>query len=199
MTAADRPGRLKRLLTAVFFYGLAAIFLAGCAAEEHNPLAVEKLNGEPPKQEFFSIQLDCTGILNGEFFPGGMVSQLPYMHPVNFVGNWSMRYMPASGWYMATTAEAGARIDIVATMSRVVFDFWDYEMYDNPGRVKFSIDDRDLGAFDLARPGPDGLKFLNYQVATQKNSVATVSMVLESGRVTVTGFLINILDPRFPY
>ncbi|MDD3147767.1 MAG: hypothetical protein PHD82_10720 [Candidatus Riflebacteria bacterium] len=199
MTIRRQTVLVWRWFQIVLFYVLAAVFLSGCAAESPNPLAVENLNGAPPKQEGYSIQLDCSGILNGAFFPGGNIPSSPYAHPVNFSGKWSMKHMDRSQWYMATCAEAGARIDVVATMSRVVFDFWDYEFYANPGKVTFLIDDRKLGTFDLARPGADGLKFLNYQIATQKNTVATVSMILESGRVTVTGFLINTFDKNFPY
>ena len=199
MTIRRQTDLVWRWLRAVLFYFVAAVVLGGCAAESPNPLAVERLNGTPPKQEGYSIQLDCSGILNGAFFPGGNAVTRPYMHPINFTGKWSMKHMERSQWYMATTAEKGARIDVVATMTRVVFDFWDYEFYDNPGKVSFQIDGKPLGTFDLARPGPDGLKFLNYQIATQKNTVATVTMILESGRVTMTGFLINTFDPKFPY
>lgn len=199
MTKKRQTGSVLRCLQAVLVYALIAVILSGCAAESPNPLAVENLNGSPPKQESYSIQLDCTGILNGAFFPGGNIPSHAFMHPVNFTGAWSMKLMDKSQWYMATCDDAGARVDIVATMSRVVFDFWDHEFYDNPGRVTFLIDNRPLGTFDLARTGANGLKLMNYQVATQKNTVATVSMILESGRVTLTGFVINTLDPKFPY
>ncbi|EKD82425.1 MAG: hypothetical protein ACD_39C01302G0001 [uncultured bacterium] len=72
-------------------------------------------------------------------------------------------------------------------------------MYDNPGKVTFLIDGRPLGTFDLARSAPDGMPYLNYQITTQKNTVATISMILESGRVTLVGYLINFLDPDYPY
>lgn len=188
-----------RCVQVVFFYALVAFLLAGCAAESPNPLAVEKLNGAPPKQEQYSMALDCRGILNGAFVPGGQIPTMPYMHPINYTGDWKMIFTESSNWYMATSNDIGARIDVVATMSRVVFDFWDYEFYDNPGRVTFLIDGKPLGTFNLASKGADGMKLLNYQVSTQKNTVATVSMILESGRVTVSGFLINTLDQKYLY
>ena len=188
-----------QLAKAVVVYGAAALILGGCAAESPNPLAVENLNGNPPKQELVSMELDCRGIINGLYQPGGTVPNRENMHPVNYTGDWQLIHMQNSQWYTINTNEVGARVDIVATMSRVVFDFWDYEMYDNPGKVTFLIDGRPLGTFDLARSAPDGMKYLNYQVTTQKNTVATVSMILESGRVTLAGYLINFLDPKYPY
>ena len=199
MANGRQTGFVLRCFQAVLFYALVAVLLAGCAAESPNPLAVEKLNGAPPKQERYSMELDCRGIVNGAFMPGGIVPTQPYTYPVNYTGDWKMVYSDSSHWYMATSAQVGARIDFVATMSRVVFDFWDYKLYDNPGRVKFLIDNKPLGSFNLARDGANGLELLNYQVATQKNTMATVTMILESGRVTVSGFLLNTLDDKYLY
>lgn len=174
--------------------------LSGCAAESPNPLAVENLNGATPKQERVSMELDARGIINGVFQPGDVVPYSADFYPVRYTGRWTLLETGTrSDLHTITSDTVGARIDIVATLSRVVFDFWDYEFYDNPGKVSFYIDGKNLGTFDLARAGADGQKFLNYQVATQKNTVATISMVLESGRVALTGYLFNFLDERFPY
>ena len=181
----------------IFF--MALMILTGCAADATNPIAVEEINGAPPKQESLAMQLDCRGIFNGSFFPGGSEPASYYAHPLHYVGQWSMRLMEKSNWYMTTCDQAGARIDVVATMSRLIFDFWDYEMYENPGRVSFLLDGKKLGTFDLSRRAADGQKFLYYQVTSQKNTVATVTMILESGRVTLTGFSITALDRNFPY
>ncbi len=198
MKTKGQAGLFSKVVRAILIYGCVAFILAGCAAESPNPLAVENLNGDPPKQEMLSLELDGRGFINGVFQPGK--TTLPsQIYPINYTGNWELIYMTRSRWYMAMTEEAGARIDIVATMSRVVFDFWDYEFYDDPGKVTFLIDDRPLGTFDLARAREDGQKFLNYQITTQKNDVATISMILESGRVVVTGYLINSLDPAYQY
>ncbi|MBU1106698.1 MAG: hypothetical protein KKB51_08545 [Candidatus Riflebacteria bacterium] len=188
-----------QLTKMVLVYGAIALILSGCAAESPNPLAVENLNGSPPKQELVSMELDCRGIINGLYQPGGTVPYHENMYPINYTGDWQLIHMEKSQWYNITTDEVGARIDVVATMSRIVFDFWDYKMYSNPGKVTFLIDGRSLGTFDLARSAPDDLEYLNYQVATQKNTVATISMILESGRVTLVGYLINFLDPKYPY
>ncbi len=65
--------------------------------------------------------------------------------------------------------------------------------------MSFYIDEKPLGTFNLARSDAEGQKILNYQVATQKNTVATITMILEAGRVTISGYLFNFLDKRFPY
>lgn len=188
---------LIRILELFAVYTVIITIFCGCAAEENNPLAVEKLNGAPPKQELLARSFDARGIVNGKFYPGDTIS--PNVYPIRYTGDWGFRKMTKSQWYMAISDTPDARIDIVATMSRVVFDFWDYEMYDNPGRVRFEIDGQVLGTFELARDATDGMKYLNYQVTTQKNTVATVSMIIESGRAVVTGYLINALDSRYPY
>jgi hypothetical protein len=176
------------------------VFFAGCAAENPNPLAVENLHGEPPKQEFVSMELDARGIINGIYQPGDITPYEPNYYPVNYTGDWRLiNAGTRSNHYTITTDKVGARVDIVATLSRAVFDFWDYEFYDNPGRVSFYIDEQPLGTFNLARSDAEGQKILNYQVATQKNTVATITMILETGRVTISGYLFNFLDKRFPY
>jgi hypothetical protein len=199
MKSSGQTGLKARLFMAVCIYGMVAFFLAGCAAESPNPLAVENLNGDPPKQEKLSIELDARGIINGSFQPGGVTPYRAQMYPINYTGDWSLIHATKSQWYMAMSAKPGSRIDVVATMSRVVFDFWDYEFYADPGKVTFLVDEKPLGTFDLARSRADGQKYLNYQVTTQKNTVATVSMIIESGRAVVVGFLINALDEKFPY
>ncbi len=188
-----------RWFQAGFFFLTAVLALTGCAADSTNPIAVENLNGLPPKQESLAMELDCRGIVNGSVFPGGGEPQDYYAHPLHFDGEWSMKYMGKSNWYMATCDSKNARIDVVATMSRVIFDFWDYELYENPGRVSFYIDEKKLGTFELARSAADGQKFMYYQITTQKNTVATVSMVLETGRVTVMGVKLTSLDRNYPY
>lgn len=188
-----------RLFKAIFFLVMTSIILAGCASESGNPLAVENLNGDPPKQERLTMQLDASGVINGLLQPGGIEPTRPDMHPINYTGDWELIYAIRSHWNMAMSDQPGSRVDVVATMSRVIFDFWDYEFYDDPGKVTFLIDDKPLGTFDLARKRADGQKFLNFQVTTQKNTVATVSMILESGRAVITGYWINALDPKYLY
>lgn len=190
---------LRLSLAGLMALATASIF-GGCAAESPNPLAVENLNGSPPKQESVAMELDARGIINGVFQPGEVVPYSPEFYPVRYTGNWSLLSTgPRSNLYTITSDTIGARVDIVATLSRVVFDFWDYEFYDNPGKVSFYIDGNNLGTFDLARAAAENQKILNYQIATQKNTVATISMILEQGRVAITGYLFNYLDERFPY
>lgn len=193
--------QLQRFFLSVLLMTAVSFLLGGCAAEKPNPLAVEEMNGPPPKQELVSMKLDCRGILNGVYEPGGSVPYKANMYPITYEGNWRM--IPSAekrgGWYMITSDTPGARIDVVATMSRVVFDFWDFEFYDNPGTVSFYIDGQPLGVFDLDRRDAEGRKILDFQVTTQKNDLATVTMIIESGRATVAGYLINFLDERYPY
>ncbi|MGM0600733.1 MAG: hypothetical protein ACQETH_13065 [Candidatus Rifleibacteriota bacterium] len=194
---------MSNFLKSAAFFSIIIIVstvLNGCAAEKPSALAKEDLNGNPPKQELVSMELDARGIINGVFQPGDTTPYSDNFYPVNYSGDWSLIHAgEKSDWYMMTTDAVGARVDLVATLSRAVFEFWDYEFYDNPGEVTFYIDGKNLGTYDLARANEAGDKFLTYQVATQKNSIATISMVLKSGRVTIAGYLLNFLDERFPY
>lgn len=175
------------------------IMLSGCSDEKVNPLGTEKLNGEAPKEEAYAVQMDCSGLYNGVYLPQKKkdVSQL---YPLRFTGKW--KQIPngtTNNWYMATTDEVGARVDLCATMTRCVFDFWDYEFYDNPGTIQLLLDNRVVGTYNLARMNSNGYKILDYVVATQKNTVATASVVLLSGRMVLTGVQLNVFNPNWPY
>ena len=143
--------------------------------------------------------MDCSGLYNGVYLPQKKkdVSQL---YPLRFTGKW--KQIPngnTNNWYMATTDEVGARVDLCATMTRCVFDFWDYEFYDNPGTIQLLLDNRVVGTYNLARMNSNGYKILDYVVATQKNTVATASVVLLSGRMVLTGVQLNVFNPNWPY
>jgi hypothetical protein len=169
---------------------LLAVFLAGCASEHTNPLAVEHMGGSPPKQEAAATMLDARGLINGTFRPANAPQGEGRGYPIRYEGQWDLVPSgPKTGWYMAMSDQVGARIDVVATASRVVFDFWDYDFYENPGRVQFLLDGRPIGAFALSRQR--GLqKILEYQVVTGKTTVATVSMVVETGRAVISGYML---------
>ena len=190
---------IYRLINGLFLAFITVILLSGCSDEKVNPLGTQKLNGEAPKEEAYAIQMDCSGIYNGVYLPQKKkdVSQL---YPLRFTGNW--KQIPngtTNNWYMATTDEVGARVDLCATMTRCVFDFWDYEFYDNPGTIQILLDNRVVGTYNLARMNSNGYKILDYVVATQKNTVATASVVLLSGRMVLTGVQLNVFNPNFPY
>ena len=190
---------IYRLINGLFLAFITVILLSGCSDEKVNPLGTQKLNGDAPKEEAYAIQMDCSGIYNGVYLPQKKkdVSQL---YPLRFTGKW--KQIPngtTNNWYMATTDEVGARVDLCATMTRCVFDFWDYEFYDNPGTIQILLDNRVVGTYNLARMNSNGYKILDYVVATQKNTVATASVVLLSGRMVLTGVQLNVFNPNFPY
>ena len=195
----NKVSRFVRFFSSAILAFFVVVLLSGCSDEKVNPLGTEKLNGDAPKEEAYAIQMDCSGIYNGTYLPQKKkdVSQL---YPLRFTGKW--KQIPngtIDDWYMATTSEVGARVDLCATMTRCVFDFRDYEFYDNPGTIQLLLDGRVVGTYNLSRTNSNGYKILDYVIATQKNTVATASVVLLSGRMTLTGVQINVFNPRFPY
>lgn len=190
--------KFVRFITCLFYAIVITILLSGCSDEKVNPLGTEKTNGEALKEEAYAIQMDCSGIYNGDYLPKTKwVSQL---YPLRFTGNW--KQIPngtAKDWYMAMTSEVGARVDLCATMTRCVFDFWDYEQYDDPGTVQILLDDNPVGTFNLARKNSNGYKALDYVVATHKNTVATASVVLLSGRMVLFGCQVNAFNVHWQY
>lgn len=168
---------------------LLAVIFSGCAQENQNPLGVEKLGGVPSIQEEFSVELDARGIVNGVFMPGDK-QQAPYKYPVSYIGSWTI--IPGNDykkWYMITSDLPSSRIDINASVSRVIFDFWDYDFYSDPGVVSFELDGKSLGKFYLKRELEPGKKVLDYVVVTNKETVSTISMTLESGRAVLMGYI----------
>lgn len=188
-----------RFFSSLFLATFVAIMLSGCSDEKVNPLGTEKLNGDAPKEESYAIQMDCSGLYNGTYLPQNK-KNVTQLYPLRFTGNW--KQLPngtTDDWYMATTSQVGARVDLCATMTRCVFDFWDYEFYDNPGTIQLLLDGKVVGTYNLARMNSNGYKILDYVVATQKNTVATASVVLLSGRMVLTGVQINVFNEHFPY
>ena len=169
------------------------VFLTGCGAESGMPLPIEKLNGTPPVMEGSIMDLDARGVINGNFQPGNVSTYDVNFYPVNYTGSWTL-ISHRGNLYSITCAEKGARIDIVATLSRVTFDFLDPDTYDNPGSVTFLIDNKPLGVFVLKRKGNNGDNLMDYQISSQKNTVATISMILNSGRVSLAGYLLTFFD-----
>ena len=167
-----------------------AIILTGCASENSNPLAVEKIGGAVSQQEGCMMNLDARGYVNGLFQPNGSVGSV-HNYPVSYIGSWSM--IPPNdggGWYLIAADSPSARIDITATMSRAVFDFMDYDQYRDPGEVSFSLDGVKIGEFSLSRKNAANEKILDYMVVTNKTTVSTITMTLLSGHVVVTGYML---------
>lgn len=190
--------RIVRVLTGAAMAFLTAVMLTGCADEANNPFGTESLNGNAPKEEAYCVQMDCSGIYNGTYLP--VTKKISQLYPLRFTGNWKqIQTNTQDDWYIATTAQVGARVDLCATMTRCLFDFWDYEMYDNPGTIELQIDGRSLGTYNLARKDSAGNKILEYVVATQKNTCATASIILRSGRMTLSGVQVNMFNVHWPY
>ncbi len=189
-----------KTVVGIWLFIILAMVLSGCAAERDNPLAVETLNGAPPKQESVAMELDARGLLNGKLVPSGATPSDLTNNVITYTGNWTpIKSSNSPEWYTMTSETPGAQVEIVATLSRLVFDFWDYEFYPDPGNVSFFIDGKPLGSFQLARTSADGRKITDYQISTQKNTVATITMKLNSGRVTISGYLLLFLDKNYPY
>ena len=180
----------------MFSAALLALFtavLSGCGAEQGNPLAVERLGGAPPKTESMMTIIDCRGYLNGKDIVTGapMNSAAPFRHPIHYTGSWTpVLGSHPSKWVMVTSNTPGSTVNVVATMSRVVFDFWDYDLYPNPGTVEFFLDGNSLGSFALNRSAENGQKVLEYMVVTNKETLATVTMKLRSGACVLAGYML---------
>jgi hypothetical protein len=197
-----KANRLKSSISALCVFFLAtilAVTLSGCGAEKHNPLGVEEVNGAPPKYDGVMLNLDASGVINGLYEPGGDEYVADH-YPIKYTGNWRLiNSHSKQNWHTITSKEKGAQLDIVGTFSRIVVDFWDYDFYPDAGNVTFYVDGNPVGTYDLARAKADGVKLLEYQVATQKNTVATVTMKINSGRVVIAGYILVHLDERYQY
>jgi hypothetical protein len=189
-----------KTIVGIWFLIILTMALSGCAAERDNPLAVENLNGDPPKQESVAMEIDARGVLNGKLVPSGDTPSDLSNQVITYAGNWiPVKSSNSPEWYTMTSVTPGATVEIVATLSRIVFDFWDFDFYENPGNVSFFIDGKPLGSFDMARSSDAGQKITDYQITTQKNTVATITMKLNSGRVAISGYLLLFLDKNYPY
>lgn len=170
---------------------IAAFLFSGCAEEVNNPIAVQTIGGAPPTNERIMMDLDARGFINGVFYPGTDITINTIKYPVKYTGDWHMiKNENVGGYYIIMSETPGARVDIVASVSRVVFEFWDNQFYSNPGKVTFEIDGDEAGEFDL-KTGPVDEGAINHcQVMTGKSELATVSMVLSTGTVVISGYLL---------
>ena len=103
-----------RFFSSLFLATFVAIMLSGCSDEKVNPLGTEKLNGDAPKEEAYAIQMDCSGLYNGTYLPQKK-KDITQLYPLRFTGNW--KQIPngtTDDWYMATTSQVGARVDLCA-------------------------------------------------------------------------------------
>ena len=140
------------------------ITFTGCGAETALPLTIQKLNGPSAASENSLMELDARGVVNGKYQPGDLLVQTLNFYPINYTGNWRLIKSYRGNLYTITSDEAGARVDVVATLSRLTFDFVDSDTYDNPGDVTFLIDGKPLGTFALNTKNPDGSSLMDYQI-----------------------------------
>ncbi|HOY69003.1 MAG TPA: hypothetical protein PLP29_19160 [Candidatus Ozemobacteraceae bacterium] len=189
---------LVRLFAGTALAVSSLLLLAGCGAEQNNPIAVQAVGSPPPRFESALIDLDARGFINGVFQPDEKIAFAELAYPVRYTGDWKLiKVNSHDGHYMITSTTPGARMDLVASVSRAIIDFWDYEMYQNPGRVRFELDGAPVGSFNLAGATNATGKINDYQVATGKTDVATISLILESGRVVICGYVLVFPDTRF--
>ncbi|HNW33788.1 MAG TPA: hypothetical protein PKM25_02575, partial [Candidatus Ozemobacteraceae bacterium] len=119
-------------------------------------------------------------------------------YPVSYTGDWRLiRVNNVDGYYMAISSTPGASVEITASASRAVIDFWDYEMYANPGSVDFELDGTSLGRFNLKGAVNANGKILDYQVTTGKTTASTIRMTLVTGSVVICGYVLVFPDTRF--
>jgi hypothetical protein len=168
-----------------------AFLLNGCAAESGMPIAVTRLGGDPPKAEEFTIILDGAGMVNGNYVPGYPFDHPKIKYPIHYEGKWVLiNTTNGQNWVMMRSETAGSEVNVVSSASRVVFDFYDHELYQNPGVVTFALDGKSMGQFDLAKAGTGDAKIMNYSITTNKDTVSTVTMKLVSGQAVMVGYLL---------
>ena len=171
-------------------YALAFLLLLGCAAEKGIPIGRQDLGGAPPKYEDLMMNLDARGFVNGKFQPTDLKT-MPNKYPVSYVGTWSMLTATNhESWNTIQSNSPGSQVTVTATCSRLVFDFWDFEMYQDPGVVHFDVNGQSLGRHALAQTDGAGNKINDYVITTDSSKASQVTMTLESGRVVVVGYLL---------
>ena len=166
-----------------------SVLLSGCSAEAANPLGTENIGGSPTRVEALVRDLDARGVLNGQFNPNDVFGHWNY--PIQYVGSWTIVQNGFRGeeFFTAVSDHPGDRVSIVATFSRAVIEFYDWEMYRNPGTIGVTINGESAGTFELARRDEKGMKILEYVVTNpDPDRVATVTMTLVRGSVAITGY-----------
>ncbi len=187
----------KVLLVGVIATVTLAVFLPGCDNEKNNPLGTETVGTPTTSQETFGMDLDARGFVNGSFMPNDRFS--PYIYPVHYEGAWNLVpvNVPAT-YYMMTSAATGSTMTVTATATRIIFEFYDYEMYAGAGSVQFALNGAPQGTFSLARRSSTGDKILQYMVMSDGHTLASATMTLLSGRVVVTGVYLVYADQQLP-
>lgn len=180
-----------RTMAGLFCLAAVALLFSGCSGEENNPIAVETFGGSPAADERIMMDLDARGFINGVFHPGTDITISTINYPVRYTGDWHMiKNDNVGGYYIIRSGTPGSRVDITASCTRAVFEFWDNEFYANPGKVRFEVDGTPSGEFDL-KTGPVDEGGINHcQVMTGKTGLATISMVLSTGTVVISGYLL---------
>lgn len=172
-----------------FVYILLIIILTSCSAERDLPISVETVGPVFRQSESMAMDLDGKGIVNGYFLPARLAHMFSNNYPIKYTGNWEIiQNNYKESWYIAMTSEKGARVDVVGTMSRVIFDFYDHRFYSDAGTVSFWLDEKKIGEYNLARTNKTGQAIMDYMIYTNKQTLATITMKVESGRVVIVGY-----------
>ena len=166
--------------------------IMGCTLEKSNPIATEIVGDENSvPEETYQMIIDARGFVGDVFQPADTQRFAENKYPVNYVGSWTLlNTSKSANWYMAISDTVGDEVHVIASATRVIFDFWDFEFYRNPGRVTFLVDGKAVGSFDLKQREADGRKINDYMVITGKSTNSTVTMRLDSGSVVITGYML---------
>lgn len=179
------------LICLLLFLGLCMFATVGC--REHEPKITEKAlifanDGTFSPGSSMQIILDGSGYLNGD-------RNIDKMHIFNrtivhYTGDWLIeRSIPTKyePFYIARTTTPGDRMDMVATLSAVTFNFVGKGWFPQAGDISFFIDDKPAGNVTFKLDESDTYVLLMPDIATHK-----VSLVLNSGGVCISGYAITV-------
>jgi hypothetical protein len=179
------------LISFLCLMGFAVFAAAGC--REYEPKVSEKAvkfvnDGVFSPGGSIQIVMDAFGYLNG-------VLEINPMHTFNrtiveYTGDWTIKssiptkYDP---FYIAISTTPGDRVDMVATISAVTFNFVGKDWFSDAGDVTLFIDDKPAGNITFLSGEADTYVLLMPEIGLHK-----VSLVLNSGGVCISGYAITV-------
>ncbi|MBF0407119.1 MAG: hypothetical protein HQM10_07185 [Candidatus Riflebacteria bacterium] len=182
----------------LFFIPLmaAAGIFSGCNLDT-SPVPKQVMGATEIKPEYFSLDFDGRGYINGVFFPPWDQNKMEY--PISYVGSWttvpSLREYKNYTRFMLVSSNPGDYVQVVGTFSRVVFGFHLGEMVRDVGVVNFDIDGKPLETFSLDKIDSNGERILDCVINTGKLTVATITMKVERGTVAIANYLLVLYHP----